>query len=111
MRASPPIGSIVALLNKGGRVAIARIIDTRITSDEYDEMRVRLGMEDAPPPGSLFHVAALGEDGKVRIVEVWDSREQAEAWGEKVMAARTEAGFGDGPPAIEYLEVHNIVQR
>jgi hypothetical protein len=42
---------------------------------------------------------------------VWDSREQAEAWGEKVMAARTEAGFGDGPPAVEYLEVHNVVQR
>jgi hypothetical protein len=47
----------------------------------------------------------------VRIVEVWDSREQAEAWGEKVAAARTEAGFGDGPPTIEYLEVHSIVQR
>ena len=40
-----------------------------------------------------------------------DSREQAEAWGEKVMAVRTEAGFGDGPPSIEYLEVHRLVQR
>lgn len=92
-------------------MAIARIIDTRITPDEYDQMRERLGMDDTPPPGGQFHVAALGEDGKVRIVEVWDSREQAEAWGEKVTAARTEAGFGDGPPAIEYLEVHSILQR
>ena len=92
-------------------MAIARIIETRITPDEYDQMRERLGMGDTPPPGGAFHVAALGEDGKVRIVEVWDSREQAEAWGEKVAAARKEAGFGDGPPVIEYLEVHNIVQR
>ena len=45
------------------------------------------------------------------LFEVWDSREQAEAWGEKVMAVRTEAGFGDGPPSIEYLEVHKVVQR
>ena len=92
-------------------MAIARIVETRITAEEYDQMRDRLGVGDAPPPGGVFHVAALGEDGKVRVVEVWDSRAEAEAWGEKVMAVRNEAGFGDGPPSIEYLEVHNIVQR
>ena len=92
-------------------MAIARIIETRISPAEYDQMRKRLEMGDAPPPGADFHVAAIGEDGKVRIVEVWDSREQAEAWGEKVTAARNEAGFGDGPPSIEYLEVHNVVKR
>jgi hypothetical protein len=91
-------------------VATARIIETGITPDEYDQMRERLGMADTPPPGGRFHVAAIGENGKIRIVEVWDSREDAEAWGEKVMAARTEAGFGDGPPSIEYLDVHNVVQ-
>jgi hypothetical protein len=31
--------------------------------------------------------------------------------GEKVAAAREEAGFGGRPPSIEYLEVHRIVQR
>ncbi len=92
-------------------MATVRIIETGITPDEYDRMRERLGMADTPPPGGAFHVAAIGEDGKIRIVEVWDSREQAEEWGEKVMAARTEAGFGDGPPTIEYLDVHNVVQR
>ena len=92
-------------------MATARIIETRITPEEYDQMRERLGVGDTPPPGGLLHVAALGEDGTVRIVEVWDSREQAEAWGERVAAARTEAGFGDGPPTVEYLEVHSIVQR
>ena len=92
-------------------VAIARIIETQITSDEYDQMRERLGVGETPPPGGVFHVAALGEDGKVRIVEVWDSREQAEAWGEKVAAAREAAGLSGAPPSIEYLEVHKIVQR
>jgi hypothetical protein len=91
--------------------ATARIVDTRITPAEYDQMRERLGIGDTPPPGGLVHVAALGDDGKVRVFEVWDSREEAEAWAEKVGAARTEAGFGDGPPIIEYLDVHNIVQR
>ena len=92
-------------------MATARIIKTGITPDEYDKMREKLGVGDTPPPGGIFHAAAIGEDGKIRIFEVWDSREEAEAWGEKVMAARTEAGFGDGPPQIEYLEVHRTVQR
>lgn len=92
-------------------MATARIVETRITPGEYDQMRERLGIGDTPPPGGLFHVAALGDDGKLHVFEVWDSREQAEAWSEKVAAARTQAGFGDGPPTIQYLEVHSMVQR
>ena len=87
------------------------VVDLGITPDQYDQMREKLGVGDTPPAGGLLHVAAVGEDGKIRVFEVWDSREQAEAWGEKVMAVRTEAGFGDGPPSIEYLDVHNVVQR
>jgi len=92
-------------------VAVARVIETRITPGEYDQMRKVLGITDTPPPGGAFHVAAVGEDGNLRIVEVWDSREQAEAWSEKVATAREAAGFGGNPPLIEYLEVHSIVQR
>ena len=92
-------------------LAVAKIIETRLTPTAYDQILVRLEVGDTPPPGGAFHVATLSEDGTVRIVEVWDSREQAEAWGEKVAAARTEAGFGGVTPSIEYLEVHNIIQR
>ena len=46
-------------------------------------MRETLGVGDTPPPGGVFHAAAIGEDGKIRVLEVWVSREQAEAWGEK----------------------------
>ena len=66
----PVFGSSVLALNKEGYVSIARIVETRITPEEYDQMRERLGMGGAPPPGGLFHVAALGEDGKIRIVSL-----------------------------------------
>jgi len=92
-------------------VPTARFVKTGITPDEYDQMREKLGVGDTPPAGGVFHAAGVDEDGKIRVFEVWDSREQAEAWGEKVMAVRTEAGFGGGPPSIEYLEVHKLVQR
>jgi hypothetical protein len=92
-------------------VAVVRIIDTGITPAQYDQMRVVLGIDSTPPPGGAYHVAAPGEDGNIRIFEVWDSREQADEWGEKVAAARANAGMGGDPPSIEYLDVHSIVQR
>ena len=106
-----PHRSSVEASSEEVRVATARFVKTGITPGEYDVMREKLGVGDTPPAGGVFHAAAVGEDGKIRVFEVWDSREQAEAWGEKVMAVRMEAGFGDGPPSIEYLEVHRIVQR
>ncbi len=93
-------------------MAIARFVKTSITADEYDQMVARLGIEGTPPPGGVFHLAAVGDDGKVKIVEMWDSREEAEAWGDKVAAARETAGFGaDRAPTIEYLDVHNVIKR
>jgi hypothetical protein len=93
-------------------MAICRIIETGVTPEEYSQVSERLGLGDSPPPGSQLHIAALGDDGTVRIVEVWDNREQAEEFGEKVRVAREAAGVGGdgGPPAIEYLEVHRVVQ-
>jgi hypothetical protein len=88
-------------------MSICRIIETPATPEQYDQIRTRLGVdENNPPPGGKIHIAAKGDDGKVRIIEVWDSREQAEAWGEKVRAVREELGVGAGAePTITYLEV------
>ena len=110
-RFEAPHQSIVKPSSEEVGVATARFVQTGVTADEYDQMRETLGVGDAPPAGGVFHAAAVGEDGKIRVFEVWDSREQAEAWGEKVMAVRTAAGFGEGPPSIEYLDVHNVIQR
>lgn len=92
-------------------MAVARVIETGITPAQYDHMRGVLGIDSTPPPGGAFHAAAVGDDGTIRIFEVWDSREEAEAWAEKVMAARAAEGIAGEPPAIEYLDVHSIVQR
>ena len=93
-------------------MAIARFVKTSITAGEYDQMVTRLGIEGTPPPGGVFHLAAVGDDGIVKIVEIWDSREDAEAWSEEVAVAREAAGYGaDRAPSIEYLAVHNVIKR
>jgi hypothetical protein len=89
-------------------MAICRIIETGRTPEEYDQVRAKVGVGDSPPPGATLHIAARRDDGKIRIIEVWDSREQAEEFGEKVRAAREEAGFGGEVPPITYFEVHHL---
>ena len=92
-------------------MSVARIVKAPIDTDTYDKVRAHLGIVDTPPPGGQLHVAAVGDDGQLRIFEVWDTREQAEAWAERVAAAREEAGVGGAPPTIEYLEVHSVLTR
>ena len=89
-------------------MAICRIIETGRTPEEYDQLRAKLGIGDGPPPGATLHIAARGDDGRIRVIEVWDSRENAEEFGQRVRAAREEAGFGAEMPPITYFDVHNL---
>ena len=60
-------------------MAVCRIIDTGATPDQYDQVRTRLGVDGRnPPPGATIHIAAQREDGTIRIIEVWDSRDEAD---------------------------------
>ena len=79
------------------------------STEQYDETIRRL--EDAgdfPPEGLDFHVCFLA-DGNVRVSEIWDSREQFDAFGERLMPLLAEVGIDPGEPEI--LEIHNIIRR
>ncbi|MEN3343355.1 MAG: hypothetical protein V7644_2759 [Actinomycetota bacterium] len=91
-------------------MAICRIVETGATPEQYDQVRDRVGVGDSTPPGGIFHLAAVGADGKVRVVEAWESREQADQFGERVRTAREELGHGDRQPEITYYDVHNLVR-
>jgi hypothetical protein len=90
-------------------MAICRIIETGATPEQYDQVSERLGIGDSTPPGAQVHVAALGDGGTIRIVEVWDSRDQAEQFTERIRAAREEVGV-TAPPSITYMDVHRFAQ-
>ena len=51
----------------------------------------------------------FGSDGNLRVSEIWDSQEQLDAFGERLMPVLSEGGIEPGQP--EVLEVHSIVRR
>lgn len=79
------------------------------TTEQYDETIRRLREAgDFPPEGLEYHVSFLA-DGKFRVSEIWDSREQLNAFGERLMPVLAEVGIDPGEP--EVLEIHNIIRR
>jgi hypothetical protein len=82
---------------------------SNVTTEQYDETIRRLEkVGDWPPEGLDYHVA-FKSDGKFRVSEIWDSREQFEAFGQRLMPVLDEVGIEPGQP--EMLEIHNIIKR
>ena len=90
---------------------LVRYRPTGMTRAQYDEAseRVQSGLE-WPPEGLILHVC-FGSDGDMRVSEVWDSREQLEAYQEGLMPVLQQSGirFESGEP--EYFDVHAILSR
>ena len=79
------------------------------TTEQYDDTIRRLEQAgDFPPDGMEYHVCFLA-DGNVRVSEIWDSREQLDAFGERLMPLLAEVGIDPGEP--EVLEIHNTIRR
>jgi len=80
------------------------------TTEQYDESVRRLqDAGDFPPEGMEYHVCFLSQDGNVRVSEIWDSREQLEAFGERLRPILSDVGIDPGEPEI--LDIHNTVRR
>lgn len=88
---------------------LVRFEPPSVTTEQYDESLRRLEEAgDFPPDGMDYHVCFL-VDGNVRVSEIWDSREQLDAFGERLMPMLEEIGIDAGEPQV--LEIHNTVKR
>jgi hypothetical protein len=83
---------------------------SNVTTEQYDETVRRLEkLGDWPPEGLEYHVA-FRSNGSFRVSEIWDSREQFDAFGERLMPVLKDVGIEfSGEP--EMLEVYNIIKR
>ena len=82
-----------------------------MTTEKYDESIKRLKASGAqwPPDGLDYHVC-FGTDGSLNVSEIWDSREQWEAFGERLMPVLSDTGieFSSEP---EVFDIHSITRR
>jgi hypothetical protein len=80
---------------------------TTMSVSQYDECIRQLVQAGAgSPPGRLYHVCHV-VDGRPRVLDVWDSRESFERFGQTLMPILERLGADPGQPAIS--EVHNVI--
>jgi hypothetical protein len=88
---------------------VVRFSPTNLTREKYDETLRRMKQAGAwPPDGMEFHVL-FGSEDKLRVSEVWASRAQFDAVGERLMPILQDVGIDAGDPEI--LGVRNLIIR
>ena len=80
-----------------------------MTPELYDQTTKTIEASDFWPPDGLDYHVAFSSGGSFRVSEIWDSREQFEAFGPTLMPILQAAGVElAGPPEI--IEIHNIIK-
>jgi hypothetical protein len=91
-------------------VAVAMMVDNPEGSREvYEKVLAQLGLEK--PAGGIFHVAGPSPRGGWRVIEVWESEEEANRFfEERFIPALQTLGLSGLPPAREFWPVHNALK-
>jgi hypothetical protein len=90
---------------------VVRYHPASLTAEKYDGANKQLeaaGLE-WPADGLDYHVC-FGADGSLLVSEIWDSREQWEAFAERLMPLLAKAGI-EMSAEPEVFEVHEISRR
>ncbi|MEA2826605.1 MAG: hypothetical protein QOG43_1044 [Actinomycetota bacterium] len=90
-------------------MAIAMLVDNPAVSQEvYDKVRAQLGVD--APPGGIVHLAGPAPGGGWRVVELWESREEAFRFFTECLAPALRAlGVTGPPPEPQFWPVHNLI--
>ncbi len=88
---------------------VIRFAPASLTSDQYDRVVARLNEENVFPADGLDYELCFGSGDKMKVSQVWDSKEQLDAFAARLMPILAEVGIEPGEP--EVLEVHNIIKR
>ena len=81
-----------------------------LTAERYDQTIPRIEASGEFPPDGLQYHVAFSSGGSFRVSEIWDSKEQFEAFGQRLMPILSANGVElAGPPEI--IEIHNVIKR
>ena len=84
---------------------VVRFSPTNLTTEKYDESVRRLEEAGTWPPDGLEYHVFFGPDENLRVSEIWDSREQLEAFGERLMPILADIGIEfSGDPEISEVQ-------
>jgi hypothetical protein len=110
MATTSPSSALPIMSDRTTSILVRFTAGPDVTTDQYDETIRRLEKSgDWKPDGLELHVA-FGKDGNFRVSEIWDSQEQFDTFGKRLMPLLKDVGI-DLPGDPEIVEIHNVVMR
>jgi hypothetical protein len=91
-------------------MTVAVLVDNPEGSQEiYEKVRAQLGLDG--PAGGIFHMAGPTSDGGWRVLEVWDSEDDAMRFREeRLMPAFDAAGVPRPQSRPQVWQVHDFIK-
>jgi hypothetical protein len=74
---------------------------------KYDAVVDELGTKRKGEPGSVVHLAGFTGPDQIVVIDVWESREQLEAFRERLQPALKKHGIPEQAPEI--VELHGLI--
>ncbi|MCW2671456.1 MAG: hypothetical protein JWP14_45 [Frankiales bacterium] len=98
-------------------VILQQVMPAGVSIDMVDEVTAEMGVDSSPPVGLLVHTH-YEHDGRVHVMDVWESAEAHQSFAEsrlmpamgKVAAARGIDLAAAGPPDVVFTDVHRVVR-
>jgi hypothetical protein len=86
---------------------VVRFSPKDLTTEKHNEVISRLEAAGAWPQAAIDYHIVYGSEGNLRVSEVWDSRQEFEAFGETLMPILADVGieFSAEPEVYEVLTV------
>ena len=78
-----------------------------VTSDQYDAVMARLGLDANPAAGGVLHVAALTDEG-LEVCDVWQTEQAFHSFLEQRMLPVVSELVIGGEPEIRIVPLHNL---
>jgi hypothetical protein len=96
--------------------AVIHELPEGVGAEQYDAVNQKLNVQGDPPGGLVAHFAGQGPNGRWRIVEVWDSRDQFDQFNrERLTPAIEEIAEASGREIEDadhsWWSVHNAYTR
>ncbi len=90
-------------------MAVAIVIENPNGSQEiYEKARAEISLER--PAGGILHVAGPSPNGGWRVVEVFESEDEARRFLKERLAPAFKAVGAPPPPQPEFWQVHNYMK-
>ena len=90
---------------------LVRFHPTSMSAAQYDAVGEKLEAAGKWPPDGLLAHVSFGPSDDLRVSEIWDSREQMEAFGEVLLPMLREEGIDVENAEPEFFDVHALELR